>query len=54
MPLPRSLPQSAKGAGEKRDAARVLGQRYQVERRMGSGAFGTAYLVSDLKSAGER
>ena len=54
MPLPRSLPQSAKGGERRNSAARLLGQRYQVERRIGSGAFGAAFLVTDLKSGNER
>ena len=56
MPLPRSLPQSARsGGGERRGTAtRVLAGRYKVEQRMGSGAFGTAYLVADLQSGNER
>lgn len=35
-------------------AARVVVNRYQVERKLGSGAFGTAFLISDLKTNKDR
>ena len=58
MPLPKNLPQSAKGAAQLKKgravAVQVLAHRYRVERKMGSGAFGTAFLVTDLKSRNER
>ena len=33
---------------------KVVANRYSVERRLGSGAFGTAFLVSDKRSANDR
>lgn len=51
MPLPRSLPQSAKNGERRNESTRVLARRYKVERRLGSGSFGTAYLVLDLQSS---
>ena len=57
MPLPKNLPQSVGGESspkKERTAVQVVAQRYRVERRMGSGAFGTAFLVTDLKDRKER
>ena len=57
MPLPKKIPRSG-GTGQKqkkdsKDGApvqkRVLANRYQVEKKLGSGNFGTAFLVKDLK-----
>jgi hypothetical protein len=31
------------------DEKRVLGDRYRVEKKLGSGNFGTAFVVTDLK-----
>ena len=39
---------SSEGGGG--GAGKVVANRYQVDRKLGSGAFGTAYLVADLKS----
>lgn len=60
MPLPKNLPQQSKaqakhGASFKGGAApRVLANRYRVEQRLGSGAFGTVFLVTDLRAGNER
>lgn len=32
------------------DQKRVVVNRYRVEKKLGSGNFGTAYLVADLKT----
>ena len=46
MPPPRDLKKSTSITdGEKR----VLANRYRVEKKLGSGNFGTAFLVTDLK-----
>ena len=31
------------------DNKRVLSKRYRVEKKLGSGNYGTAFLVTDLK-----
>lgn len=57
MPLPKNLPKSISDEGslkKERTAVQVVAQRYRVERRLGSGAFGTAFLVTDLKDRKER
>ena len=62
MPLPKNLPQQSKaqakhGAPFKREggaAPRVLANRYRAEQRLGSGAFGTVFLVTDLRAGNER
>ena len=57
MPLPKDLPQSINGAAPLKvgmAVVRVLAHRYRVERKMGSGAFGTVFLVTDLQSRNER
>lgn len=55
MPLPKNLPRSdpptsvvpsSALAGKKG----VLANRYCIEHKLGSGAFGCAYLVTDLKA----
>lgn len=56
MPLPKTLPTATGGnAGSEKSTRpeRILGNRYKVERRLGSGNFGTAHLVTDLKAGGE-
>ena len=58
MPLPKNLPiqepTNTEGAAPLKEAVQVLAHRYRVERKLGSGAFGTAWLVTDLKSHNER
>lgn len=60
MPLPKNLPQQSKaqakhGASFKSGVPpRVLANRYRVEQRLGSGAFGTVFLVTDLRAGNER
>ena len=36
------------------DEKRVLANRYRVEKKLGSGNFGTAFLVTDLKENEEQ
>ncbi|XP_074645702.1 serine/threonine-protein kinase Nek11-like [Tubulanus polymorphus] len=47
MPLRRTVKDKASAK------KRVLANRYQVEKRLGSGNFGTAFLVTDLKCTDE-
>ena len=47
MPLPKQLRKPEK-------KKRVLANRYRVEKRLGSGNFGTAWLVTDLKCKEEK
>eukprot|EP00118_Oscarella_pearsei_P014030 m.117462 g.117462 ORF g.117462 m.117462 type:complete len:597 (+) comp37614_c0_seq2:26-1816(+) len=54
MPLPKKLPASARGDVSSSPAStRIVGNRYRIERRLGSGNFGTAHLVADLKAGGD-
>lgn len=54
MSLPKKMPQNTTGAGgdtiRSTNEKRVILNRYQVEKKLGSGNFGTAYLVVDLKT----
>ena len=59
MPLPKNLPRSAKAKvtpppAPKKEDGKVLANRYRLETKLGSGAFGCAYMVTDLKSSNER
>ena len=47
MPLSRNTKE--KNSAEKR----VLANRYQVEKKLGSGNFGTAFIVKDIRKNGE-
>lgn len=38
---------------EDKSNCRVLANRYRVEKKLGSGNFGTAFLVFDLKAGKE-
>ena len=60
MPLPKNFPRPMSGGGkvpaatpttttQSKPPKRMLANRYQVEKRLGQGNFGTAWLVSDLK-----
>ena len=61
MPLPKNLPRSAQpaapskppGTKENGDLV-VFANRYKVESKLGSGAFGCALLVTDLRANGEK
>ena len=56
MPLPKSLPQTV-SEPEKGNVAplpQVMAERYRVEHKLGSGAFGTVFLVTDLNFRNER
>lgn len=58
MPLPRKIPQSrpttsSGSSSVPDDQKRVVVNRYRVEKKLGSGNFGTAYLVTDLKAKKE-
>lgn len=52
MELPKKMPRSilAKPADVPDEKKRVVVNRYRVEKKLGSGNFGTAYLVTDLKT----
>lgn len=59
MPIPKVLPKGKDHAtgmavsGEKASKAagpKIIGQRYSVVNQLGSGNFGTVYLVTDTKS----
>ena len=54
MPLPRKLIPSTKTSGGKTSKSkvekRVLANRYTVKRRLGSGNFGTAWIILDGKA----
>ena len=57
MPLPARIPSRGSGKSAKtkaKDAKRVLANRYTVTRRLGSGNFGTAWLVDDKKAKDEK
>lgn len=52
MPLPKKIPQSRPTTASTvpDEKKRVIVNRYRVEKKLGSGNFGTAYLVTDLKT----
>lgn len=69
MPLPKELPRSrqavggsrasavpssARGESRRGDERTVLANRYRVGQKLGSGSFGCAYLVFDLKANSEK
>ena len=62
MPLPKLLPRAAEASGAAAVRAprsagsedRVLAGRYRVGSKLGSGAFGCAYLVTDTGAGDER
>ena len=57
MPLPAKLTQKTKTRGGKSKSKvekRVLANRYTVTRRLGSGNFGTAWIILDGKAKEER
>lgn len=47
MPPPRDIKKSASINDHEK---RVLANRYRVEKKLGSGNYGTAFLVKDLKT----
>lgn len=51
MPLPKSIP---KGRNPSKDQGRVYAKRYHVIKKLGSGNFGTVFLVQDSEANGER
>ncbi|CAF0886112.1 unnamed protein product [Brachionus calyciflorus] len=48
MPPPRDVKKSTSITAD--DDKRVVANRYRVEKKLGSGNFGTAFLVTDLKT----
>ena len=68
MPLPKVLPQVQNAQGVPVGAAaaaprvpsgaanhgKVVANRYSLERKLGSGAFGTAYLVTDRRANSDK
>ena len=52
MPLPKSYPVAGDQAGSAKK--RMLNKRYVVGKKLGSGHFGTAFLVTDIKANNER
>ena len=52
MPLPKKIPKGLALKG--RGAGKVYVNRYKVVTHLGSGSFGTVFLVEDLKTNGER
>lgn len=49
MPLPKKFPGSKGDKSKDNSEKQVLANRYQLEKKLGSGNFGTAYLVKDLR-----
>lgn len=57
MPLPKNLPgtpAAAVASSGGKEGGKVFAERYRQENKLGSGAFGCAYLVTDLKANNER
>ena len=52
MPLPKKIPKEL--ASKSSCAGKVYVNRYKVVKRLGSGSFGTVFLVEDLKAGNER
>jgi serine/threonine protein kinase len=52
MPLPKKIPKEL--ASKSSCAGKVYANRYKVVKRLGSGSFGTVFLVEDLKADRER
>jgi len=52
MPLPKSYPVGGDQASATNK--RTLNKRYVVGKKLGSGHFGTAFLVIDIKANNER
>lgn len=50
MPLPKKLPLELVSP-QKRNHETTFAGHYELSRKIGSGNFGTAYLVLDIKSA---
>ena len=63
MPLPKKLPTPSSAASnlpppsrdpQKEGSGRILANRYELSDKLGSGAFGSAFLVRDLRAGRER
>mgnify|MGYP001792990853 FL=1 len=53
MPLPKEMPKMINGRSKNKDVGLVFANRYRVEKRVGSGSFGTVFLVEDMIAKGE-
>ncbi|CAH1779518.1 unnamed protein product, partial [Owenia fusiformis] len=54
MPLPKKMPRSGGGKnGKDSEGPRVAANRYEFVKKLGSGNFGTAWLVKDRKCENE-
>lgn len=49
MPLPKKIPSELR-AKMSATHGRTMGNRYCIQKKLGSGNYGTAYLVHDLKN----
>lgn len=47
--MPQSRHAKKHGSVDDDDDKKVIGNRYRVEKKLGSGNFGVAFLVTDLK-----
>jgi len=54
MPLPKSYPVASSQSSAATPSKRTLNGRYVVGKKLGSGHFGTAFLVTDIKANNER